>query len=247
MGRYDELIAVASGAQGSSHIRSAARTSIANALILRAGSHHGKNPSQVIAQLFEAVGYLQEKPEHSYAVKFWKSIGRLLCRELFHLIENVEIDGALTENLLDTFNLIQPHFFEFYENRSPERLQSEALPILSSFQKVGLPNRVNPFLSSECLNLNANERDISERLSFLEGEGYEILEIFKMPRFEDFAQFVFANNARGERFYVHSSQCPHDSIRKWEKLNVGSKLAARNFRAPRSEREYPTPTEVVLV
>ena len=248
MERYEEVIAAASMAEGSPAIKTNARLSTAKAIILKSGNSHGPDPQGALTQLIEAAHLLEDRPESQHLLGFWKQVYRLFCRELSHLLDNSRPSALPSRDLQSAFELIEPHLQELYVTHDQDTSRIDFLTnMVTKFQNVLTSEENNPFLREPWISLASRPKDVDDAISDLESRGYTILQVYKIPNFEDVPLYVFGTSRDGERFFIHYNSCDQADHFKWAKITVGSFLAAKDFVLPVSKRDCPTPKHVVLI
>lgn len=247
-GLYDRVIEIAPSANSNKSLQDLGRCATAHAIIYKAQPLHSDDPASAIASLSKAAKHLIERPGHERIRSQWSRVFRSLCKELNHLFdvnESYRFDSVSIEIPL---RCIAQHAPEVYENFGLHVVRTELVPSLR-FLKKHASSAEAKLLESNWFNTLLNDQPrYASQAKALTDQGFKMLTIYKVPYTQDnIPGFLFAEDPQGQRYFVQKNACRNFEHVAWAQLRVGSRVAGRNFSVPNTQKDYPSPSDVMLL
>lgn len=224
------------------------RCSKAHAVIAKASPLHSDDPGGVIDAFLASSKLLAEPVRHERVRGNWIRAFRLLCRELVHFGDTHPDFRPANVSLSPLMVCVTANAENVYENAALNAVRTEASPALRRLYQMASTEDKGLFNSHWIRSVVGHSNEDHSALRCLEDNGYRILTVYKVPYASDnIPAFVFAEDGKGQRYFVGKYACRNFDFIAWAQLAVGVKIAARDFRNPASTEHYPKPEDVMLI
>jgi tetratricopeptide (TPR) repeat protein len=247
-GLYDRLIEVAPLANSNKSLLDLGRCATAQAIICKVQPLHSDNPKDSLIALGKAAKLLFDRPLHERVRSHWARTFRYLCKELHHLIDTQSLLDFEHASIEPCIHCIARHAAEVYENVSLYAVRNEVAPVLRFLKKQATEIETKLFDSNWISGLVSEQLGHASIAKKMISEGYRILTIYKVPYSPgNIPSFMFAEDEKQQRYFVAKHTCKNFEFVSWAQLRVGSQIAGRSFSVPSTQKDYPSPSEVMLL